>query len=92
MEKAKETRAKASGKNPEAPGSMADLQKMILAKRDNAFGKLLNYMEDKYKDVPDEEFGGKSKNLKNGRKRAKKQDEMPDVINPMDGKKRKVEK
>ena len=25
-----------------------DLEKMILAKRDNAFGGFLNYMEDKY--------------------------------------------
>lgn len=81
MDKAKEKRAKASGSGPDAPGSMADLQKMILAKRDNAFGKLLNYMEDKYKDVPDDEFGGKSKNLKQGRKRAKKADDAAD-LNP----------
>ena len=29
-------------------GSMADLEKMILAKRDNAFGGFLNYMTEKY--------------------------------------------
>jgi hypothetical protein len=32
---------------------MQDLEKMILAKRNNAFGGFLNYMEDKYGDKPD---------------------------------------
>ena len=27
---------------------MADLEKMILAKKDNAFGGFMNYMENKY--------------------------------------------
>ena len=43
IKEAKQNRAKA-----EAGGSMADLEKMILAKRDNAFGGFVNYMEEKY--------------------------------------------
>jgi hypothetical protein len=41
---------------------MADLEKMILAKRENAFGGFLGYMENKYgnanddKELSDEEF------------------------------------
>ena len=93
MDKAKENRAKASGgaKAHDAPGSMADLQKMILAKKDNAFGKFLNYMEEKYKDVPEENIGGKAKNLQQGRKRAKKLEELADVKPQSGGKKRKIE-
>ena len=48
---------------------------MIMAKRENAFGKFLNYIEDKYKTTADDEaedFGAKPKNLKQSRKRAKK--------------------
>lgn len=32
-------------------GSMADLEKMILAKRENGFGGFMNYMTDKYGDA-----------------------------------------
>lgn len=38
--------------------SIDDLQKMILAKRENAFGGFLNYMEDKYGE------GGKKRKAK----------------------------
>lgn len=35
-------------KQAKTSNSMEDLEKMILAKRNNAFGGFLNYMEDKY--------------------------------------------
>ena len=47
-EKEKIKQAKANRAKAEGVGSMADLEKMILAKRDNAFGGFLNYMADKY--------------------------------------------
>lgn len=34
---------------------MADLEKMILAKRENAFGGFLNYMESKYGNMGEDE-------------------------------------
>ena len=46
-EKQKIKQAKAN-KAAAAGGSMDDLAKMILAKRDNAFGGFVNYMEQKY--------------------------------------------
>ena len=42
IKKAKANKAAAAG------GSMADLEKMILAKKENAFGGFMNYMENKY--------------------------------------------
>lgn len=47
-EKAKMQQAKAA----KTGGNMDDLEKMILAKRGNAFGGFLNYMEDKYGEKP----------------------------------------
>lgn len=47
-----------------AGGSMEDLEKMILAKRENAFGGLLNYMESKYGDKPDKGKPGKKRTAK----------------------------
>lgn len=47
------------------PESFGDLEKMILAKRDNAFGGFLNYMEDKYakEEKPKENSAGKKRKL-----------------------------
>ena len=47
-EKEKMKKAKANRKAAEGGGSMADLQAMIMAKRENAFGGFMNYMQDKY--------------------------------------------
>ena len=43
---------------------MEDLEKMILAKRENAFGGFLNYMENKYGDKPDKGKPGKKRTAK----------------------------
>ena len=47
---------------------MADLEKMILARKGNAFGGFMNYMEKKYggdeQDMPDEEAFTKKKKTK----------------------------
>jgi hypothetical protein len=43
------------------PDSFGDLEKMILAKRNNAFGGFLNYMEDKY--AKEEKPAGKKRKL-----------------------------
>jgi len=68
---------------------------MIMAKRENAFGKFLNYIEDKYKTTADDEaedFGAKPKNLKQSRKRAKKSEDLPsDPINAKPKKTKKIE-
>lgn len=59
--------AKANKKKAQQ-GSMADLEKMILAKRENGFGGFMNYMTSKYGcgDDDDEviEMGPSKKNLK----------------------------
>jgi len=56
IKQAKANKAAAQG------GSMADLQNMILAKRENAFGGFMNYMTEKYgKD--DEESPAKKRKL-----------------------------
>ena len=47
-------------------GSMADLEKMILAKRGNAFNGFLNYMTDKYGGDEEEPQVGKKKRAKKG--------------------------
>jgi len=46
------------------PESFGDLEKMILAKRNNAFGGFLNYMEDKY--ANEENLSGKKRKLPKG--------------------------
>ena len=43
---------------------MADLEKMILAKKENAFGGFVNYMENKYGGMEDEEPKKKNKKRK----------------------------
>ena len=48
MDRAKQNRKNAE-KGPQA-GSMDELRQMILAKKNQAFGGFLNYMEDKYGD------------------------------------------
>ena len=50
---------------------MADLEKMILAKRDNAFGGFLNYMENKY-GGNDDEFGDENEEPNNGKEKSRK--------------------
>jgi len=48
-QKIKEAKAnRAAAEQAKSGGSIADLEQMILAKRDNAFGGFLNYMENKY--------------------------------------------
>lgn len=42
-------------------GSVDDLEKMILAKRENAFGGFLNYMENKYGDAQPKDGSGKKR-------------------------------
>ena len=54
-ERKKMKEAKAQRQKAEAPQSFGDLQNMILAKRDNAFNGLLNYMESKYAGLEEEE-------------------------------------
>ena len=64
---AKAEKAKMKKKKKEKENSMADLEKMILAKRGNAFGGFQNYMEKKYggvedvMDMPDEAAFAKNK-------------------------------
>mgnify|MGYP001806997888 CR=1 FL=1 len=55
---AKKELNKIKGKKEEKKNSMADLEKMILAKRDKGFGGFLNYMEAKYggNEAEDEEM------------------------------------
>ena len=55
----KKLKKKKAGKENKAAGGMADLEAMILAKRNNAAGGFLSYMEQKYckggeEDLPDE--------------------------------------
>ena len=50
---------------------MADLEKMILAKRGNAFGGFLNYMENKY-GGDEEEFDEENVEPNSGKKKSKK--------------------
>ena len=64
-EKIKTAKANKKGANG---GSFADLEKMILAKKDNAFGGFMNYMETKYGGAEDEELDGESPKKK-GKKR-----------------------
>ena len=47
LEKVDLAKKNKAGKQPKA-GGMGDLESMILAKRENAFGGFLNYMEGKY--------------------------------------------
>lgn len=57
---------------------MADLENMILAKRDNAFGGFLNYMEDKYAEKP------------NKKRQLPKENNEKEVKNDKNEKKRKL--
>ena len=45
---AKAEKAKLKKKKKDKENSMADLEKMILARKGNAFGGFMNYMESKY--------------------------------------------
>jgi hypothetical protein len=47
-DEAKKEKKNLKGKKESAKNSMADLEKMILAKREKGFGGFLNYMEAKY--------------------------------------------
>ena len=60
-EKIKTAKANKKGANG---GSFADLEKMILAKKDNAFGGFMNYMESKYGGADDEEESPKKREKK----------------------------
>lgn len=60
----KAEKAKANDKKM-AGGSMADLEKMILSKRENNFNGFLNYMTDKYGN-DDEDQQAKKKRVKKG--------------------------
>mmetsp|Transcript_1322 Transcript_1322/g.1704 ORF Transcript_1322/g.1704 Transcript_1322/m.1704 type:complete len:182 (+) Transcript_1322:349-894(+) len=67
MKKAKANRKRTEG----GPESFGDLEKMILAKRDNAFGGFMNYMENKYggdeegeeEEAPPKKRGGRKRTL-----------------------------
>ena len=63
--KAEKSRLK---KKKEKENSMADLEKMILARKGNAFGGFMNYMEKKYggdeEEGPDEDAFTKKKKTK----------------------------
>ena len=71
---------------------MADLQKMILAKRENAAGGFMNYMMDKYcKDDEGSDMENEQPNKKKGnKKRAYPGDANDQKIEPTNQKKRKV--
>lgn len=77
MKKAKANREAAEG----GGGGMADLQAMILAKRGNAFGNFVNYMENKYGGDDDEEDLLPAKGKKNKKRQnppaSDKNDEVP---------------
>ena len=60
-QEAKKEKAKMKDKLQAKPDSFGDLEKMILAKRNNAFGGFLNYMEDKY--AKEEKPAGKKRKL-----------------------------
>ena len=60
---AKQEKAKIKQKQAKEAGSMGDLEKMILAKRGNAFGGFMNYMEDKYGKDDDKAKGKKKRKL-----------------------------
>ena len=51
---AKAEKAKLKKKKKDKENSMADLEKMILARKGNAFGGFMNYMEKKYGGMEDE--------------------------------------
>ena len=69
---ARAEKAKLKKKKQEKENSMADLEKMILARKGNAFGGFMNYMEKKYggdqeMDMPGEEAFQKAANKKRKR-------------------------
>jgi hypothetical protein len=62
-----ESAKRAAKKGPGGAGSMADLEAMILAKKENSFKGFMGYMEAKYGgaiDEDDEEDSGKNKRVK----------------------------
>ena len=73
---AKAEKAKLKKKKKDKENSMADLEKMILARKGNAFGGFMNYMEKKYggqeeeMDLPDEEAFAKNNKKKTKREAA----------------------
>ena len=72
---------------------MADLEKMILAKRENGFGGFMNYMTDKYGDGDNDEvieMGPNKKNSKNKKRPLEENDDESNKKNKKQGMRRKL--
>ena len=87
---AKAEKAKLKKKKKEKENSMADLEKMILARKGNAFGGLMNYMEKKYGGQQDEmDLPSEEAFAKNAKKKTKRQTDKTTEA-PSTGKKRRL--